>query len=44
MSECHRSKILLKGTKQKVLKFVAFLMGVLGCLNVNKKLMLVDRI
>ena len=41
MSECHRSKILLKGImivfKTKGLHFVAFLMGVLGCLNVNQK-------
>ena len=41
MSECHRTKILLKGIimivfKQKVRKFVVFLTGVLGCLNVNR--------
>ena len=50
MSECHRTKSLLKGTvivfKKKVLKFVAFLIGVLGYLNVNRaaKNMLVDKI
>ena len=40
MSECHRTKSLLKGImivfKTKVLKFVAFLMVVLGYLNVNR--------
>ena len=40
MSECQRTKSLLKGImivwKTKVHKFVAFLTGVLGCLNVNR--------
>ena len=40
MIECHRTKSLLKGKmivfKKKVRKFVAFLTGVLGCLNVNR--------
>ena len=40
MSECHRTKSVLKGImivfKQKVREFVAFLTGVLGCLNANR--------
>ena len=50
MSECHTTKILLKGTmvvfKTKGRKFVVFLTGLLGCLNVNQaaKNMLVDKI